>query len=254
MKSGSGIGRRFLAAFIVALAGVARAGATDFIVYTEEYPPYNFATEDGGVAGLSTDRVRQVLDAAGLSYSIQLVPWARAMRNIANDDNAFIFSITRTPGREAGFDWLVPLAPSNYYLFVRTDETRPVTEENLKAGMFLAACVSGDLACEMVRWTGVPEDRIVAIGNNITSDFRMVIAGRADVYISDLSANANLRRQEGYADNLTRPAMRLGGKAGFYLAAGLNVPADVRNRVRAAYEALLATGNYEMIGDQAPAH
>lgn len=229
----------------IALSGAATAD--DIEVYTEEYPPYNYQDENDQVVGLATEKVRQVLDAAGFNYTIKVVPWRRAMHYATSKDNALIYTITRTPKRERKFDWLVPLADSSFFLFVRTEETRAVTPEALKRGDFSAACVSGDLSCDLISWTGIPEENITRVTNNFTGDFRMVIAGRADIYISDLAVDHRLRAQEGFGGDLTRPVMRLGNKAGFYLAAGVQVSEDIRRRVRAAYEALLAKKAYSRI-------
>ncbi|WP_286829679.1 MULTISPECIES: substrate-binding periplasmic protein [Kordiimonas] len=240
-------------AMLALVCGAAAARAADgqpLIVYTENYPPFNYAKPDGSVAGLATDRVRQVLDAAGLQYEIKIVPWARAMNYARTRPDALIYTITRTPRREYGFDWLVLLAESNFHIFARAEETRPVTRENLEAGMFTASCVSGDLTCELLVWAGVPVANIIPIAKEGTGDFRMVLAGRADLYISDFSVNRRLRKAEGYSLDLTKPVMRLDSRAGFYLASGLNVPADIRARIKASYEQLKASGDYQLVSTE----
>lgn len=238
---------------LVLLHGLSVVRASDdepLIVYTEDYPPFNYAKPDGSVGGLATERVRQVLDATGLKYEIKIVPWARAMNYARSKSNALIYTITRTPRREYGFDWLVLLAESNFHIFARADETRPVTRENLEAGMFTASCVSSDLSCELLVWAGVPVGNIIPIPQLGTGDFRMVLAGRADLYISDLAVNRRRRKAEGYAPDLTKPVMRLDSRAGFYLAAGLNVPMEVRARIKASYEQLKASGDYQLVSTE----
>lgn len=237
-------------ALLCGLSVVRAAGDETLVIYTEDYPPFNFAKPDGSVGGLATERVRQVLDAAGLKYEIKIVPWARAMNYARTRSNALIYTITRTPRREYGFDWLVLLAESNFHIFARADETRPVNRENLEAGLFTASCVSGDLSCELLVWAGVPVGNITPIPKQGTGDFRMVLAGRADLYISDFAANRRLRKAEGYALDLTKPVMRLDSRAGFYLASGLNVPADVRARIKASYEQLKASGEYQLVSTE----
>ncbi|WP_262689388.1 substrate-binding periplasmic protein [Kordiimonas aestuarii] len=226
---------------------LAVAQAADLIVYTEDYPPYNYTDTDGRVAGLATEKVRQVLDASGLGYTIKLVPWSRAMLYATTQENAFIYTITRTPAREVQFDWLVPLADSNFYLYARADEYRLVTSEAVRAGVFTAACVSGDLTCDLLSWTGIPEKNVTQISDSETGDFRMVVAGRADLYISDTAVNHRLRQAEGFRPDVTRPTLRIGGKVGFYLASGLQVPEELRHKVRESYQHLHNNGLYELV-------
>lgn len=217
------------------------------IIYTENYPPYSYLGESGVVEGLATVKVRQVMDASGIDYEIRLVPWTRAVQYATTQNNSLIFSITRTPGREAKYDWLVPLADSNFYMFVRADEMRPVTEAALKAGKFTGSCVSNDLGCELFSWTGMPPENVIPVSSTETADFRMVIAGRADIYISDLSVNNRLRISHGFDPNLTKPVMRLTGKTGFYLASGKYVPDAIRAKIKLTYDQLTADGLYRIV-------
>jgi len=219
----------------------------DLVVYTEEYPPYNFTKEDGTVGGLATENVRQVLDASGLSYDIRLVPWSRAVFNANSEPNALIYTLTRTPVREGDYHWLVPLADSNFYLFVRADEIREVTFEALNAGKFTGACVVNDLSCSLLLIAGMPEKNIIRVPDNVTGDFRMVMAGRADIYISDIDVNRRFRLEHGIDISVTRPAMRFRGDAGFYLASGPRLPEIIRARIRAAYEKLSSDGAYQLV-------
>jgi len=224
-----------------------RAAEPDLVVYTESYPPYNYMGDDGSVAGSATEKVRQILDAAGLTYRLRLMPWPRALLFARTEENALIFSMTRTPGREAQYDWLVPIADADFRVFKHAGDGRAITLEAIRGGHFSGACVSGDLTCDLLRHIGLPENRLTLVTNNTTGDFRMVAAGRADIYISEASVNRRLRRQEGFAQDLTVPVMRLQGKYGFYLVAGLHVPSEIRQRVRASYEWLLREGRYELL-------
>ena len=240
--------------WMIVITSLEPAGAAELVIYTETYPPFNHLSEAGEVVGLSTEKVRQVMDASGLKYSIKLVPWARAVLYAQTKDNALIYSIARTPDREAEFDWLAPLARSHFYLYVRAQETRVVTPEALLKGDFTAACVTSDLACELIRLAGVPEDKVTMINNNTTGDFRMVAAGRADLYVSNIMTNDMLREHEGFDPAVTKPAMRLDGKAGFYLAGGLKVPNEARTRIREAYENLVASGAYDLVDSPVSPH
>ncbi|MCJ9430702.1 substrate-binding periplasmic protein [Kordiimonas marina] len=235
-----------MAALMLLPLGARPVQASDVVIYTENYPPYNFTDMDGTVTGLNTAKVRQVMARSGLSYDIVVLPWARALRRARTEKNAFIYSIARIPEREKHFDWLVPLAPSNFFLFARTDEKRPVSTAALQKGLFLAACVSGDVTCDLMRSLGIPESKLIVLTDRGTNDFRLVIAGRADLYMSDKNANVRLRRMEGYDPALTKPVFGLGTRAGFYLAAGKQVSADLRGKVHAAYMALMKAGKYHM--------
>jgi len=217
------------------------------VVYTENYPPYNFAAADGTVVGKATESVRQILDESGIDYSIRLLPWARTMHFAQSQENALIYSLTWTPKRDPQFDWLAPLAESNFYLHARADDMRIFTPQTIASGTYSGTCVANDLGCEFFLWVGMPPKKIIPIHKSLTGDFQMVIAGRADLYISDITANNRLRKSHGYDPALTKPVMRLEGKTGFYLAAGTQVSKAVRDKVKAAHQHLKAQGSYQVI-------
>ena len=240
-------GKRILGlwtAFLLLVSGVARA--EPIIIYTENYPPYNLLGPDGEVVGLATEKVHQVMRSSGLDYEIRLVPWVRAVHFTQNSPNSLIYSLTRTPGREQDYEWLVPLAESNFYVFNRENDTRDVTLEAIRSGMFTGACVNNDLGCELFKSLGMPEANILRVADNETADFRMVVAERADLYISDINVNTRLRLSENFDPGLTKPVMRLAGKTGFYLAGGKLLDAQTRDTVSQAYEALMRENLYKI--------
>lgn len=219
--------------------------AEPLIIYTENYPPLNYLNENGELVGLATKNVRQVLDKTDLEYQFRVVPWHRAYVRAKQSRNALIFTIIRTPKREADFDWLFPLAGSDFHVYARTDENREVTPETIKAGVFTGACVKDDLSCELFETIGMPKQNIRQVAGKVAGDFLMVKAGRADLYISETRVNAALRANEGNVLGLTKPVMPIEVGSGFYLASGLNVPAEVRQRIRVAYQQLVMEGLYE---------
>lgn len=216
-------------------------------VYTEHYPPFNYLDDNQEVVGQATKNVRLVLDRAKIDYEIMLVPWNRAYVRARQQTNTLIYTVTRTPVREPEFYWLFPIAPSNFHVFIRSNDNRTVTYDAIKAGLFSGACVKDDLSCELLVEIGMPAENIRRVAKQVTGDYDMVAAGRADIYISELSVNSRLRELAGETPNLTKPVLPLNLKTGFYLAAGLNTDDAIRQRVMDAYEALVREGKYEVL-------
>lgn len=225
---------------LFALQANLQAQQQDVIVYTEDYPPYNVEEADGAVGGLATAKVRQLLDASGLKYDIRLVPWTRAVLYASMRDNALVFSMTRTPTRETDFEWLALLAEADFQVFVRMDEMRPVTLDTIGAGHFTAACASRDLACDLFRQIGLPEQNLIVIGDSSTGDFRMVLAGRADLYISQALVNDWRRKKDGFDPRSTKPVLSVEGEGGLYLAAGTKLRPEFKDAIKRAHERLVA--------------
>ncbi len=92
------------------------AQATDLQIVTENLPPYNY--RDGAVIkGVSAEVVQALLKEVGLQADIHVLSWVRAYLKALNQPNVLIFSIVRTPDREALFHWVGQVSTTQSYLF-----------------------------------------------------------------------------------------------------------------------------------------
>jgi polar amino acid transport system substrate-binding protein len=211
------------------------------IVYTEDYPPFNFVDPNSGhIVGYATEKVRSVLEKAGLEYEIRMLPWKRAIRSVKSNENALIYTLVRTPVRESMYRWLVPIAPADFYVFMRADDLRVPTYEALRAGDYTASCVAQDITCDLLIALGIPPENITAVPNDQTGDFSLTMAGRTDIFLSDSETFKFLRDQESFDINLIKQTLRVNIKTGFYLAGNLNMPEVIWRRIIAANKILTA--------------
>lgn len=119
------VNRGFLLSVLIALFSVFSAGSCigeelgAFRVVTEEFPPYNYTTDDGAIVGISTEIVREILRRTGQPDRIEVMPWVDGYRLAREEDNIVLFSTTRSPMREKLFKWVGPLVPNNLAFFAR---------------------------------------------------------------------------------------------------------------------------------------
>ncbi|XQF94130.1 hypothetical protein ACOBV9_22750 (plasmid) [Pseudoalteromonas espejiana] len=81
------------------------ASSKQILVVTELSPPHQTLV-NGEVSGSGTAFIRDVFRAANLSPDIHMYPWARAYKVATSVNNTFIYSLARTPEREANFHWI----------------------------------------------------------------------------------------------------------------------------------------------------
>ncbi len=211
------------------------------VVYTEDYPPFNFVDPDSGdIAGYATEKVRSVLEKAGLEYEIRMLPWKRAIRSVKSNENALIYTLVRTPARESMYRWLVSIAPADFHVFMRADDLRVPTYEALKAGSYTASCIVKDITCDLLIALGIPSENITAVPNDKTGDFKLTMAGRTDIFLSDSETFKFLREQDNFDTDLVKRTLRVNIQTGFYLAGNLNMPKATWQRIIAANKILTA--------------
>lgn len=110
---------RFCAAVIVAFAAQP-ALAADIRLVTEEYPPFNM-TYNGKITGLATELVEATFQKAGISYSLEMLPWARAYSMAETTPGTCVYSTTETPERKDKFLWIGPLVSNDWVLMGRAE-------------------------------------------------------------------------------------------------------------------------------------
>lgn len=218
------------------------------MIYTENYPPYNYPDANGAITGQATELVHKVMRASGLSYEIRLLPWARAMRNTISGDNTLIFSIVRSPEREENFKWLVPIARDHYYLFGRANDTRPITAAHIRSGKHQVVCVFEDISCQLLRDFGLPDDAILA-GIDITraDAMKLVQTGRVDFYVAGRLEFQSNAQNLGFKADTFSPRLYLDASMTLYLAAGKKIKSKLEAAIVKGYESLLDQGTFEML-------
>ncbi|NVJ96550.1 MAG: transporter substrate-binding domain-containing protein [Alphaproteobacteria bacterium] len=232
----------WLASFMLSVA----APAADITIYTEDYPPYNFRDTNGGVVGEATERVRQIMDAAGYSYEILLMPWVRAEKLSLLQKDSLIYSIAYSASRNKKFDWLAPIAQPDMQLFTRKDNIEPITFDTIRAGEVTALCVESDVSCDILRRIGFPANKLIMASTGGASEPLMVHYGRAQVFLGDMNLHPYRAHLYGLRAKEMKPALAVESGMRFFLAAGQQVDRVVRDRIRAAHKRLLDAGEIDI--------
>ena len=111
----------FLTGPIGAFAGVARK----MQLVTSHLP--SLVHESGQPGGLQ-ELVAELCKRAGVAPATQFVPWRRAQFLATTMPATAIYPLTRLPGREAQYRWLVPLFEENYVLLAVRGKLLPIEQ------------------------------------------------------------------------------------------------------------------------------
>lgn len=246
---GAGLALALLAPVPLAVPAAADEPASVRVV-TELLPPYNFQ-DNGVVKGASTAVVRAVLERAGLRYTLEVQPWARALDTALHERNTFIYSIARTEQREKQLVWLGKICDRRLALFC-SKERRDLLGRGLKQlpdATF--AVIQGDASIDLLKKLGIAAARL-----HVMRDARAptaaahVLEGRSDFFVSNpLRLEAGVRGTE-LEGRFQQHSVLLEGD-GYYLAANATSDAGVLGRVKDAFAALNASGTVKTLFDRA---
>jgi polar amino acid transport system substrate-binding protein len=95
---------------LACLSFAVAAHAQQTLVFsTESYPPFSYRELGGNYRGVGVDQVEIIMRDTGTPYTLEIMPWARAIAMAETQATHCVFAAARTPEREPRFKWVVPL-------------------------------------------------------------------------------------------------------------------------------------------------
>ena len=216
------------------------------VLQTENFPPYNMATNgknfarEENLAGIAVEIVQETFKAASIPYTMTLrFPWARVYKMALETPNNGAFVMAKLPEREKLFKWVGPIGPDDWVMLARADSTISLTSlEQAKA--YRVGAYKGDAIDEHLRKEGL--DPISSLRDQ--ENAHKLQAGRIDLWATGDPAGRYLAKQEGITGLKT--VLRF-DSAELYLALNVDTPDEVVERLQKALDGLRASGRVEKI-------
>ena len=230
----------------VASADAGREAPRDLIAFTENLPPMNYL--DGGEArGFSSELLRLMAAEAGLPLRIEVMPWQRAVHEAARQRDGVLYSLTRTPEREAQYRWVGPISERRvmiYRLHRRTD----IKLTSLKALNGLRLGVVRDSAsARQLLADGLRPDIDLEFALDDATNLRKLLAGRMDlIVLLDWAAAWHLRQLKlSYAT--LQPVLPFDVDKSYWYGLPLDGDPAVARQLQAALDRIRRDGRYERL-------
>ncbi len=161
---------------------------------TENLPPLNYQDEQGP-QGFSVELLRLMAAHAGLSLELRVLPWARAVQMAESHAHSVLFSLTRTPEREAQFQWVGPIAQRRIliYRLASRDDLKLQQLDELDGARI--GVVRDSAADRSLQAAGLRPGIELEQGLDDATNMRKLLAGRMEyITLLDWAAAWNLRQ------------------------------------------------------------
>ena len=225
---------------LILLLLVAPLPASAFLVLTENLPPVHYA-KGGEVKGIATEIVEEIFRRAGLRPVIRVYPWKRAYQIALRTQDAFIFTINRTPERERLFKWIGPILEKRTCLF-KLRSRRDIRISGLDdVRRYTTAVILGYALTDRLLRAGFTENRELIVTPNKMSQVRVFLTGHADLITGNEYTLAWALREQGYTMDKVEPVLVM-TEQGYYLAANPAVDDRVVQRLQRASDAVWQSG------------
>ncbi|QKE65497.1 ABC transporter substrate-binding protein [Aquipseudomonas campi] len=224
--------------------GAARAEVDEnysVILMTENFPPYNMATNDKNYAreenlkGIAVEVVREMFKRAGINYHMTLrFPWARIYKLALEKPNHGVFVAARLPEREKLFKWVGPIGPDDWVMLAKADST--ITINSLEqAKQYRVGAYKGDAIAEHLVAQGLEPQTAFRDQDNVEK----LQAGRIDLWATGDPAGRYLAKQAGVTG--LKNVLRF-DSAELFLALNPETPDEVVNKLQAELDKMRAEG------------
>lgn len=216
--------------------------AAPLVLNTEDAAPYNMLV-NGQVVGIGADKVRLLMMGIKQPYRIEMLPWRRAYEGAQRDENACVFSTTRTPERENLFKWVGPIAFNEWLLFGRSDSGIKLSSLE-DARPHLIGAYNGDVREHYLRARGFRVETVVADSLNP----KKLMLGRIDLWVSGRYDGLLLINQGGWSEQIL-PLLSF-FRSELYLACNPQVPDAVIDQLNVMLSVINRDGSAAKIDER----
>ncbi|MDM9628825.1 transporter substrate-binding domain-containing protein [Rhizobium sp. S152] len=227
--------RLALSAFL-GLSAVIRAHAEPVNFVTEEYPPFSYR-EERVLKGTSVEQVEKLMAAAGIDYTMEMLPWARAYSLAQSQPMTCVFSTAHTAKRDPLFKWVEPLLMDRNILIAKAGAgVAPKDLEDAKR--YTIGTQREDYTDTILREKGFTK---LDVTSDFNATFRKLLNGRIDMMpISELYFR-QLKSEQPLEQVLVLSSQPMA------IACQKEFPDDLLARMQAALNALIADGTQKAI-------
>jgi polar amino acid transport system substrate-binding protein len=233
---GGQIRRMATVAFALVLS-VTGAQATSLTLVTEDYPPYAYR-ENGVLKGTSVEQVELIMRGAGMTYRVEMMPWARALTLAETEANYCVFTTAHNSEREHRFKWVEPIL-SGRTLLIRKAGAAVTAATPEAATHYTVGATRGDFTAGLLTEKGF---RKIDLAADFNLTLKKLMAGRVDMMPIAEDYYVKLRRQGAEIEKVLVLSEQI-----FSIACNLSVSdADVA-RMQAALTDLVRDGTQAAI-------
>lgn len=231
--------RRLLFALLIAGTSVAQAGEArpSVLVLTGGGLKVSEADSTARASGYGRELIAKVMQEAGLDFTVEPLPFARALKTLETNPNAVLFPMLRTAERESRYQWIGLLAKREYHMY-RLDSRKDIVIQSLDdARRYRIGVMRGDVRADYLRSQGFVEgsDKGLEVVNVAFSLLKMQQSGRIDLIVFSDEGLKLACQEAALGCEAFVPAYRLDIVGNLWLAASPLMPAERVTALKKAF-------------------
>ncbi|MFB9952248.1 substrate-binding periplasmic protein [Rhizobium puerariae] len=205
---------------------------------TESYPPFSYREPDGRYRGAGVDQIEIIMRDMAMPFTMEIMPWARAIAVAETQPMHCVFAAARTPDREPRFKWILPLFVDRSIL-VRHAGTSIDATTIEEARQYTVGTHREDYTEALLRTSGFPK---IDLSADFDTTLRKLLGDRIDMMPMSQSVYEKLRKEGTPIERVM-----LFSKQQLGIACNLDVPDELIAKMQANLDRLIRDGVQEAI-------
>lgn len=197
---------------------------------TESYPPFTYRNADGTYQGSSVEQVEALMHKADIPFTMEIMPWARAIALAETQPMHCVFSAARIAEREDHFKWVAPLSVNRHVLVrLSNSAVKPRTIEEAKR--YTIGTHRADFTDTLLREQGFPSI-------DLSSDFEITLKKLLERRVDMVPMSENifeLLKSQGKPLEIALPF----SESHFGLACNKQMPNEMISKMQHGLDALI---------------
>lgn len=208
------------------------AEAAEIKMVTEAYPPFNYREGDT-YKGSSVEQIELLMKHAGIEYTMEMMPWARAIFLAENQEMHCVFTTVHNKERHGRFKWVEPLLTSRTVLIRKAgSQADPKTIDEAKA--FRVGTQRDDFTQTILEENGFPRIDLAA---DLQLTLKKLMTGRIDLMPISSKYYDRLKREGEPIEATVVLAEDI-----YSIACNPSVPDELIDRMQTSLDRLAADG------------
>ncbi|OHU88415.1 MULTISPECIES: substrate-binding periplasmic protein [Pseudoalteromonas] len=236
----------FFCTLIILFVPVASHAQT-LTFYAEDLPPYHFKNARGEASGALIDLARSVLSHAQLEGQFEIVPMARAYKEMQTQPNALMLSLLKTPQRSEQLVWIARTYFADAYLVSLADS--PITIDTLQsAKQYRVSTIRGYSSERFLREQGFNEEENLVLVSHYHQLWQLLYKQRTDLVLTNTLTLEKEIVSTGLDPRGVAKKLHLTDfPSELWLAANPKLDAATVQKLRASVQHLKQSGGYQQI-------
>jgi polar amino acid transport system substrate-binding protein len=239
---------KILLIVLLCFSSFCSAKQQDITFLAEELPPYHFTDNEGNAQGALVDVIHALMKQTQVVSKIEILPFARSYELTKSRPNTFMFSLLKTPNRNADFQWIGETYKS-YAILVGMKARQDIKLIKLQdAQSLMVGTIRGYHSAYYLQENGFKEKQNLSLSVTSKHMWAMLFKGRIDLVLTNYMALDRDIKKAGFDPAKISPYLALQQFPNrLFIATGPKTNKKIIAQLRQGLETIKENGTYNTI-------